>query len=130
MKDVLLRVVSSPAVRKTFYALILAVLAALGISLGTGCGAAVSVPPAVAKAQALLACQIAALETVVPLSVAEDVAMAVRAGNHEYAVRQLLGLGLTPEAIKAAADAFNACAEPEPAPEVDASAPPVEITPA
>lgn len=119
MKDVLLRVVSSPAVRKTFYALVLAVLAALGFSLGAGCGAP-SVPPAVAKAHALLACQIAALETVVPLSAAEDLVMAIRSGNHEYAVRQLLDLGLTPEAIKGAADAFNACAE-EPA--VDAGVP-------
>jgi hypothetical protein len=62
----------------------------------------------------VLACQVAALETVVPLSAAEDLAMAIRVGNHEYAIRQLLGLGLTPDAIKGAADAFNSCAgEPE-----------------
>jgi hypothetical protein len=112
MKDLALRVFRNPAVRKSLAALVLAVLAAAGISLSTGCGA--SLPPAVAKAQATLECQLAALETVVPLSVAEDLVMAIRAGNHEYAVRQLLGLGLTVEDVKGAADAFNACAgEPE-----------------
>jgi hypothetical protein len=120
MKDVLVRLFLSTGVRKAITALIMAVLAALGYVGSTGCGAAASVPPAVAKAQALLACQIAALETVVPLSAAEDLAMALRAGNHEYAVRQLLGLGLTPAAINGAAEAFDACAEE---PTVDAGVP-------
>lgn len=113
MKDVLVRLFLSTGVRKAVTALIMAVLAALGYVGSTGCGAA-SVPPAVAKARAQFECQLAALEAVVPLSVAEDLVMAIRAGNHEYAIRQLLGLGLTPEVIKGTADAFNACAE-EPA---------------
>ncbi|HEY3496215.1 MAG TPA: hypothetical protein VGK73_16060, partial [Polyangiaceae bacterium] len=69
---------------------------------------------------------LAALETVVPLAVAEDLVMAIRAGNHEYAVRQLLGLGLTPEAIKGAAEAFDACSE-DPAADAGALALPETI---
>ena len=49
MKDVLLRIVSNSAVRKAFLALVLAALAAAGVSLGTGCGGQ-AIPPAVAKA--------------------------------------------------------------------------------
>lgn len=106
--DLLRKIVASPTVRKALVGLVLAVLAAAGVSLGTGCGAA-SLPPAVAKAQARLECQLAALETVVPRDVALDLAKAVRAGQTEYVVQQLLGLGVTPAAIRAAADAFNAC---------------------
>jgi hypothetical protein len=109
--DLLRRIVASPAVRKALVALVLTILAAAGVSLGTGCGAAI--PPAVERAQARLECQLAALERVVPREVAVDLANAARAGNSEYVVRQLLGLGLTPADISAAADAFSACsAEP------------------
>lgn len=119
MKDVLLRVIGNATVRKALVGLILAVLAAAGVSLGTGCGSA-ALPPAVAQAQARLECQLAALETVVPREVAIDLAKAARAGNGRYVVEQLLGLGVSVESIRAASDAFHACSAPP------ASAPTVE----
>lgn len=110
--DLLRKIIASPAVRKALVALVLAVAAAAGFSLGSGCSAASYVPPAVAKARAVLECQVAAFTSVVPLAVAEDVVMALRAGNHEYAVRQLLALGLTLEDVRQVADQFNACVAP------------------
>lgn len=116
--DLLRKLVASPAVRKAFVAPVLAVLAAAGVSLSAGCGG--SLPPAVAARFAVLECQHAALETVVPAYVAEDLVMAARAGNVGYVVKQLLALGLTVEQIQGVADAFNAC---EGGAESDAGAP-------
>ena len=120
MKNFLLRVTQNPKVRQAFMALLLAVLAALGISGTIGCGGA-SVPPAVAARLAVLECQRSVLEAVVPAYVAEDLVMAARAGNGEYVVRQLLGLGLAPADVAAAADEFHKCDAPEPS--LDAGAP-------
>lgn len=102
--------------------LVLAVLAAAGVSLSAGCGGG-SLPPAVAARLAVLECQHAALETVVPAYVAEDLVMAARAGNVGYVVKQLLALGLTVEQIQGVADAFNAFNACEGGAESDAGAP-------
>ena len=115
--DLVRKLVANSTVRKAFVALVLAVLAALGVQLGAGCGSA-AMPPAVAKAHAVLECQLAVLESVVPGYVAEDLVMAARAGNGAYVVRQLLGLGLTPEQVRDAAEAFGACGEPAPVPAI------------
>jgi hypothetical protein len=123
MKDVLFRVISNPSVRKAFLALVLAVLTALGIGFGGGCGGA-ALHPAAAKAQAVLECQLAAVERVVPREVAADLIRAGRDRDRESLTKQLLGLGLQlkPSAVRQAVDAFVECASP-PAPEGDADAP-------
>jgi hypothetical protein len=126
MKDALLRLARNPAVRKALVALVVAIAAAFGISSGTGCGGA-SLPSAVTAKVAELECQIAAIETVVPRAAAEDLAMAARAGNVEYVIKQLLGLGVTPAKINAAGDAFRACSAP-PSEPADAGAPPPDAS--
>lgn len=60
-------------------------------------------------------CQLDVLVDAVPRPVAEDVVMALRARNYEYAVRQLLALGLDRARIEALADAYNACLPASPA---------------
>jgi hypothetical protein len=118
MPPFLVKLVSNPGVRKAVVALVLAVLAAYGISFSSGCSRA-ALPPAAAKALAVYECQRDVLESVVPRAVAEDLVMAARAGNGQYVLQQLLGLGLTPEVIEQAADAFHQCAGPqEPAPAI------------
>lgn len=64
----------------------------------------------------VFACQLDALRDAVPAPVAEDLVMALRAGNAQYAVRQLLALGLDLDRINALAEAYNACTPAEPAP--------------
>jgi hypothetical protein len=53
VKDSVLKVVKSPAVRKAVVALVLAVLTALGISVGAGCGGA-QLPARAAQAECVL----------------------------------------------------------------------------
>jgi len=110
------KILASPAVRKAAFALVLAVLAALGVSLGSGCGG--SIPPAVERAQALAECKLAALEAVVPREQAHALLREVQAKDVEAVARRLLGLGVTPERVREAADALRACHEP-----ADAGAP-------
>lgn len=64
-------------------------------------------------AVALFECEVAAFATVVPQPVAEDLVMAARAGQITYVLRQLQAFRLSVADIQAAADAFNACHEPE-----------------
>jgi len=52
-KDSVLKVVKSPAVRKAVVSLVLAIAAALGVSLGTGC-AGVQLPARAAQAECVL----------------------------------------------------------------------------
>lgn len=62
-------------------------------------------------------CQLDVLVDAVPAPVAEDVVMALRIRNYEYAVRQLLALGLDVDRIRDLAKAYDAClppAQPEP----------------
>lgn len=83
----------------------LAVLAACGVFGGR----AVNQP-----SLDVFACQLSALSAAVPAPVAEDLVMALRAGNAQYAVRQLLALGLDLDRINALAEAYNACTPPAP----------------
>ena len=122
MPPFLVKLVSNPGVRKAAVALVLAVLAAYGISFSAGCSRA-ALPPAAARALAVYECQRDVLESVVPRAVAEDLVMAARAGNGQYVLQQLLGLGLTPEVIEQTADAFHECSGP-------ASTPAVAVEPA
>ncbi len=102
----LVRIVSNPTVRKSLLALVLAVLAAAGVSLGSGCGAS-ALPPAEIKAR--LECQIKALETVVPRRTALELIEAAQASEWDRVAERLVGLGVTSTRIHAAADAFRAC---------------------
>lgn len=103
---------------------VLRVLVALAAGYtASGCGLIAGHAPNQAKLD-VYECQLAVLAAVVPPAVAEDLVMAARAGNGSYVVKQLLSLGLTPEAVTAAADAFQACEPAEPAPAPAESAPP------
>lgn len=62
MKEKLLALVASPAVRKSFVALVLAVLGALGVSYSTGCAMLKSGPEAQRARVDLFKCQVAAVE--------------------------------------------------------------------
>lgn len=117
MPPFLSKLVSNPGVRKAAVALVLAILAAYGISFGSGCSRS-ALPPAAAKALAVYECQLDVLEAVVPRSAAEDLVMAARAGNGQYVLQQLLGLGLTLDVIERAATDFHKCAGPQESPPV------------
>ena len=95
--------------------------AALASAVGVACGAFGARAPNQPQLD-VFACQLAVLKDAVPPAAAEDLVMALRAGNHEYAVRQLLALGLDLPRVEALADAYNACLPaPEPPPEPEAS---------
>lgn len=117
--NLLKKLAASVAVRRALVALVLAVLAALGVSVGVGC----ALPPVPnAPHLAVFECQLAAFEDAVPREAAEDLVMAARANNVRYVVQQLLALGLQPQAIQDLANAFTACSapvslEPDPADE-------------
>lgn len=104
---------------KAFKEILRVVLALLAGYAGSGCGV---VLPANSAQLDTFECQVAALEDAdVPLAAAEDLVMALRAQNFEYAVKQLLRLGVTVEAIEGIAEAYNACSEPvalEPRPDI------------
>ena len=92
--------------------------AVLATAVGVACAALA--PKANQPQLDVFACQLAVLKDAVPPEAAEDLVMALRVGNHEYAVRQLRALGLDVPRIEALADAYNACLpapEPPPAPE-------------
>lgn len=75
----------------------------------SGCGV---LPPPNAAQLDVFECQLAALEEVVPAEAAEDLVMALRAQNFDYAVAQLLRLGVRRESIEALAAAYDACSAP------------------
>lgn len=100
-----LKVVKSPAFREVVRLL----LAALAGAASSGCGL-VGLGASVSPQVAVYECQLEALSVAVPVPVAEDLVMAARAGNVEYVVQHLLSLGLDQKAIRAAAEAFHACA--------------------
>lgn len=65
VKDSVLKVVKSPVVRKAVVALIVAILGALGLSVGSGCGGSLkvpAVPPEVVETIAVAACVKAELD--------------------------------------------------------------------
>ncbi len=99
-----------------------ALAVALATAVGVACGAFGARAPNQPQRD-VFACQLAVLKDAVPPEAAEDLVMALRAGNHEYVVRQLLAVGLDRPRIAALAEAYNACfpAPAEPPPEPEAS---------
>jgi hypothetical protein len=77
VKDKLVAVVKNPAVRKTAVAFVMAILAALGISLGTGCA---SLTPAQERALQKHRCYVAALKPALG-DLSQDVLRAALAGG-------------------------------------------------
>lgn len=102
---------------KAFKELLRVLVALLAGYAGSGCGV---LPPPNAAQLDVFECQLAALEEVVPSEAAEDLVMALRAQQYEYAVKQLLALGIRPESIQGLAESYDACSAPaalEPAPD-------------
>ena len=56
VKDSVLKVVKSPVVRKAVVALIVAILGALGVSVGSGCSGSVRLPPEAVEATQVSLC--------------------------------------------------------------------------
>ncbi len=107
VKEFLLKIVRT----KTGKAVVGLLAAALSAYAASGCGVFGAKHPAEFD---VFACQIDAIADFVPEAAAEDIAMAARAGNYDYVVRQLLRLGLDEKAVMAAAEAFQACSPPAP----------------
>jgi hypothetical protein len=105
MLDFLKNVVKS----KAFKELLRVLVALLAGYAGSGCSPSVL---SAAKSPEVLVfeCQLAAVVAFVPPAVAEDVVMALRTQNFEYATRQLLSLGLDVDRVRALAEAYDACA--------------------
>jgi hypothetical protein len=103
LKDTLVSVYKSPAVRKAAVALVLAILAALGINLTTGCA---SLTPAQARALESHECYVEALEPKLgPL--AEDALAAIFAGGNVAMV--LRAHALSVEDAASTLTRFQAC---------------------
>jgi hypothetical protein len=79
MKELLVKVVKSPAVRKAAVGLVLAIAAALGVGGLGGCGGALSVPPEAAQAVNAALCIRAALDGVDPEALSLNAARALAA---------------------------------------------------
>lgn len=105
LKEKLLLVVKSPAVRKAALALLLAALTAAGLSL-PGCGVFSAKSPALD----VFECRARVLAPYVA-DAAPQVVAAVHAGDLNP-VALLLSLGLTPEEIVSIARAYSECAPP------------------
>jgi regulator of protease activity HflC (stomatin/prohibitin superfamily) len=113
LKALALRVALNPGVRKAAFALVVAVLAALGISLGSGCH---QLTPAQEAKALRFACEVEALTPVVGPAI--DVYRVIHdlytgAGDLGTLMRML---DLSEAEAKALVDRLNACV-PEPAPE-------------
>lgn len=119
MKDLLLKVVTNPGVRRAALGLVLAVLAALGVSLGTGCAALQGAASAADQVRAGVECRVAVLEPYLG-DQAERVVLDIAAGRVDP-VALLLNLDVTPRDLVQIARDFNACSPaappPPPAPE-------------
>lgn len=100
---------TSPAFRE----ILRLALAALAGAASSGCGALGLGGPS-SPALDVYECQVAALETVVPTAVAEDLVMAARAGQFGYVVQQLHRLDVSVPSIEAVAKAYDACVPAEP----------------
>lgn len=108
MKNMLMKVVSSPAVRKALLVLVAAVASTLGYSQ-FGCQDG-RLSPKVAKQLDIFACQVDTIQAVIPsLSVAEEVVIAFRAGNLQYAVGLMTNMGANMQEIIAGVEAFEVC---------------------
>lgn len=114
------KVVSNPQVKKAAAALLLAVLAALGLSLSSGCASLQNVPAQRARVDKF-ECQAAALAPLTdPLFDTEQLLLDLYAGKADLG--QVLGsLDATQAEVKGLLDRLSACEgpPPEPAQEVD-----------
>jgi hypothetical protein len=118
MPPFLSKIVNSPNVRRAFVALIVAALAALGISL-QGCSQHRINQPKLD----VLECQLDAVSDLLgSAEAAEAVVMAAKVGDYGRAVRLIVELGVD---VKAVAEAFDACDGEPAAPPADAG--PAEI---
>ena len=123
MKELLLKIVNNPGVRKAALALVLAVLAALGISFGTGCASFGTFKPealsAADRARAAIECRVDVLEPYLG-DEAERWVLEIAAGRVDP-IRMLSNLDLSVRDIVQIAEGFNACSASEsasePAPE-------------
>jgi hypothetical protein len=120
MKEFLLKIVRNPGVRKAAVALVVAVLAALGVSLGTGCASFGTFKPealsAADRARAAIECRVEVLEPYLG-DEAERWVLEIAAGRVDP-IRMLSNLDLSVRDIIQIAEGFNACSpESEPAPE-------------
>jgi len=123
MKEKLVSVVKSPAVRKSACALLLAILSAFGYSQ-FGCTSSGQLTPKVAAALEVFECQLNGVKGFLPqAALAEEVVNAVRSKNYEYAVKTMTAIGMDMEAIKALAESFDACSAESPASEPEPPAP-------
>lgn len=106
MREALLKVVRSPAVRKAALTLVLAILAALGVSLGQGC---VPLTPAQQAQADLFECRVRALEP--SCEPALDAAELVRDAvlGKVDPVAALFRLGLTRTQVEATVKRYNDC---------------------
>lgn len=114
MKALLLKVVTNPGVRKAALALVLAVLAALGVGFGTGCAALQGAASTADSVRAAVECRVAVLEPYLG-DEAERVVLDIAAGRVDP-VALLLNLNVTPKDIIKLAQDFRACAPDAPAP--------------
>lgn len=118
MKDTLLKIVNNPGVRKAALALVLAVLAALGISFGTGCASFGTFKPealsAADRARAAIECRVDVLEPYLG-DEAERLVIDI-AANRVDPIQLLLNLDLSIRDIVDIAEKFNACSGPAPEP--------------
>lgn len=112
MNDKIKAVLASPSVRKAAFALVVAVLAALGVTLGSGCA---PLTPAQRAKLDLFECRVAALEP--SCGAVFDTAQLVRdvyAGNADLGA--VFGaLRLSEAEARAAVDRLNACSGDLPA---------------
>jgi hypothetical protein len=106
MNDKIKAVFASPAVRKAVLSLVLAVLAALGVSYGTGC---TQLTPAQQARVDLFECRVKALEPVVgSVFDASDLVREMYAGHVNLG--SVLGtLKVTQAEADAIVESFNAC---------------------
>jgi hypothetical protein len=102
--EIALKVVRNPIVRKAFVGLVMAILAALGIVVGTGCA---SLSPAQQRALQAHSCYLNALEPALG-ELSEPVLAALLAGGNP--VQALAVHGLSQREIVAVLQAFSDCA--------------------
>lgn len=118
MKDTLLKIVNNPGVRKAALALVLAVLAALGISFGTCCASfgtfKSEVLSAADRARAAIECRADVLEPYLG-DEAERLVVDI-AANRVDPIQLLLNLDLSVRDIVDIAEKLNACSGPAPEP--------------
>lgn len=106
-----LKIVASPGVRKAFVGLVLAVLAALGVSYGTGCK---QLSPAEQAKLDLFDCRVHALAPLAgPVLDTEELVRDLYSGKADLGV-VIVASGATEAQVRAALAAMHACDAPVP----------------